>query len=52
MDKVNLLVQYVLATVTYVWNSIVAGWGIIGIFVIGLPVLRKVVNIFRRILHG
>ena len=50
MDKVNLLVQYVLAT--YVWNSIVAGWGIIGIFVIGLPVLRKVVNIFRRILHG
>lgn len=51
-DNFTLLVNFILATTTYVWNSILNGWGAIGIFVLAMPILRKVFTLFRKILHS
>lgn len=49
-DTTKQLITFVLSSMTTIWNTALNSWGVFGVCLIGFPLLRKLVNIFRRIL--
>lgn len=45
----QVLVIWIFDSLTRVWTVMLNNWGCIGVCIIGFPVLRKLVNIFRKI---
>ena len=43
------LVSWVLDSSSSVWDTVLNNWGYIGVMIIGLPIVRKVVSLMRKI---
>ena len=43
------LFQWVLDSSTDVWNTLSSSMGYIGVMIIGLPIVRKIVELVRKI---
>lgn len=48
-DGFMQLIEWVLDSSTDVWNTLLYGMGYIGVMIIGLPIVRKVVELMRKI---
>ncbi len=48
-SNLQVLVTWVLASMGMVWSVVLNNWGCIGLCIIGFPLLRKLVAIFRRV---
>lgn len=47
--NLQLLIAWVLTSMARIWTVVLNNWGCIGLCIIGFPVLRKLVAIFRKI---
>lgn len=43
------LIEWVLSSSSLVWKTCLNNWGYIGVMIIGLPIVRKVVELMRKI---
>lgn len=48
-DGAKTLVEWLLSSATSVWNAVLYGMGFFGVVIIGLPIVRKVVELMRKI---
>lgn len=48
-DGAKTLVDWLLTSATSVWNTLLSGMGFFGVVIIGLPIVRKVVELMRKI---
>lgn len=48
-DNFKLLMQWFFDSLSSIWSVMLTSWGCIGVCIIGFPVLRKLVSIFRKI---
>lgn len=48
-DGAKTLIDWLLTSATSVWNTVLTGMGFIGVVIIGLPIVRKVVELMRKI---
>lgn len=49
-DNFKLLFSWILASISQIWTVCLNNWGVFGVCIIGFPVLRKIVSIFKKIL--
>ena len=48
-DNAKILVEWLLSSSTSIWQTLLYGCGFFGVMIIGLPILRKVVELMRKI---
>lgn len=48
-DGAKTLVDWLLTSATSIWNTVLTGMGFFGVVIIGLPIVRKVVELMRKI---
>lgn len=48
-ENPKLLIEWLLSSTTSIWNTVLYGMGFIGVVKIGVPIVRKVVNLMRKI---
>lgn len=48
-DGAKTLVDWLLTSASSVWNTVLTGMGFFGVVIIGLPIVRKVVELMRKI---
>lgn len=47
--NLQLLITWILTSMTRIWTVALNNWGCIGVCIIGFPILRKLVTVFRKI---
>lgn len=47
--NLQTLFSWILSSMGTIWSVVLNNWGCIGLFIIGFPLLRKLVSIFRRV---
>lgn len=48
-DDAKILVEWLLSSSTSIWSTMLNGMGFIGVMIIGLPIVRKVAELMRKI---
>lgn len=48
-DAFQSLIEWVLTSMTSIWSTVLNDWGYIGVMIIGIPIVRKVVDLMRKI---
>jgi hypothetical protein len=48
-SNLQILITWILSSLTMAWTVILNNWGCIGVCIIGFPILRKLVSVFRKI---
>ena len=48
-DGAKTLVDWLLTSATSIWNTVLTGMGFFGVVIIGLPIVRKVAELMRKI---
>lgn len=48
-SELKSLLDFILDSISLTWDTLYTGLGLIGVFIIGMPILRKLLSIFRKI---